>query len=89
MDLGLKGKKAIVTGGKRGLGLATAQMLAKEGCDAIVVLCTNMRGAPVAPRIEPELGIPIYDSVSVTLWQSMRVAGADPRRGLRRRHRRL
>ena len=39
MDLGLKGKKAIVTGGKRGLGLATAQMLAKEGCD--VAICAR------------------------------------------------
>ena len=39
MDLGLKGKKAIVTGGKRGLGLATAQLLAKEGCD--VAICAR------------------------------------------------
>jgi 3-oxoacyl-[acyl-carrier protein] reductase len=39
MDLGLKGKKAIVTGGKRGLGLATAQLLAEEGCD--VAICAR------------------------------------------------
>ncbi len=57
-----------------------SRAVASEGCDAVVVLCTNMAGAAVAPRIEPELEVPVYDSVSVTLWQCLRVAGVDPRR---------
>jgi 3-oxoacyl-[acyl-carrier protein] reductase len=32
VDLGLHGKKALVTGSSRGLGFATANQLAKEGC---------------------------------------------------------
>ena len=32
MDLGLKDKRALVTGSTRGLGYATALLLAKEGC---------------------------------------------------------
>jgi len=36
MDLGLKGKRAIVTGGSRGIGKAVARSLAEEGCDVVV-----------------------------------------------------
>jgi 3-oxoacyl-[acyl-carrier protein] reductase len=42
MDLGLKGKKAIVTGGTRGIGHAIASLLAAEGCD--IAICARNRG---------------------------------------------
>jgi 3-oxoacyl-[acyl-carrier protein] reductase len=41
MDLGLSGKVAIVTGGSKGLGLASARALAAEG--ARVVICGRTR----------------------------------------------
>lgn len=37
MDLELTGKRAIVTGGSRGIGLAVARALTAEGCDVALV----------------------------------------------------
>ena len=39
MDLGLKGKKAIITGGSKGIGLASAHALADEGAD--IAICSR------------------------------------------------
>lgn len=54
--------------------------VAEEGCDAVAIVCTNMRGAAIAPALEVELGIPVYDSIATTLWKSLRVAGVAPSR---------
>ena len=53
--------------------------VAGERADAVVVLCTNLDGAALAASLESELGIAVLDSVAVTLWRSMELAGADPR----------
>lgn len=48
--------------------------------DAISITCTNMRGAPLAEELEAAHGIPIYDSISTTVWKSLKVAGVDTAR---------
>ena len=45
--------------------------------EAIAVLCTNMRAAPLAERLEQALGIAIYDSVAVTVWKALTLCGSD------------
>ena len=46
--------------------------VARSDPDAIVVHCTNLRGAEVAGPLEQELGIPVLDSVVVGLWGALR-----------------
>jgi maleate isomerase len=52
--------------------------VADAGVEAVAIICTNMRGPFVAPRVEAEYGIPVFDSISVTLWGALRLAGMDP-----------
>ena len=49
MDLGLKGQRAIVTGGSRGLGRATAEALAGEGVD-LAICARTQDGVDVARK---------------------------------------
>ena len=37
MNLGLKGRRALITGGSKGIGLATARLFAEEGVDLCLV----------------------------------------------------
>lgn len=59
---------------------AMAREVARAKPQAIVIFCTNLRGAPLAEALERELGIPVYDSIATVLWKSLRLAGVDTRR---------
>ena len=52
MDLGLSGKAAIVAGGSRGIGRATALLLAAEGCRVAIAARDEAELASVAKEIE-------------------------------------
>jgi len=52
---------------------------AKSQPAAITTFCTNLRAADFVPELEREFGIPIYDTVSTAMWQSLRIAGVDTR----------
>ncbi len=55
MDLGLKGKRCLVTGGASGIGLATAKMLIAEGCH-VVLWDRNEDVLVIAARLRTEMG---------------------------------
>ncbi len=56
MDFGLHDKKALVTGGSRGIGKAIARELAREGADVVIVARTMSDLEAAAREIEDETG---------------------------------
>ncbi|MEX0907758.1 MAG: SDR family oxidoreductase [Gemmatimonadota bacterium] len=68
MDLGLRGKVALVGGSSRGLGRAVALELAREGC--ALVICSRDEGAINSARdsIAPETGADVL-ALAVDLSQ--------------------
>jgi maleate isomerase len=48
--------------------------------DCISTFCTNLRAAPLVAALEAELGLPIYDTITVVVWKSLLMAGVDPAR---------
>ena len=58
---------------------AMVRAVAGAAPEAIVIACTNLRAAPLVAALEREIDIPIYDSLAAVVWQSLRLAGVDPR----------
>lgn len=56
MDLGIAGKVAVITGGTRGIGLATARLLAAEGADLVLVSRNAEDAAGVAADLANATG---------------------------------
>ncbi|MEM8572269.1 MAG: aspartate/glutamate racemase family protein [Pseudomonadota bacterium] len=51
--------------------------VARQGVDGIAIVCTNMRGPFTAAEIEREFGIPVFDSIAVTLWGALKLLEID------------
>ena len=63
MDLGLHGRRALITGGSRGIGFAVAEALAAEGA-AVGLVARDAAGlAAAAERLGPR-GVPVATAVA-------------------------
>lgn len=60
MDLGLQGKRALVTAASRGLGAATARRLSLEGAHVAICARDEARLAQTAEAIRNESGNPVH-----------------------------
>ncbi|MGX9133517.1 SDR family NAD(P)-dependent oxidoreductase [Rummeliibacillus sp. JY-2-4R] len=56
MELGLNGKVAVITGASKGIGLATAKKLAKEGAEVVICARTGSSLDQAAKVIKEETG---------------------------------
>ena len=61
MDLGLKGRKAIITGGSKGIGRAIANLLADEGCN-VGICARNAEEVDAAVAALKAKGVNAYGS---------------------------
>jgi 3-oxoacyl-[acyl-carrier protein] reductase len=57
MDLGIKGRTAVVLGATSGIGAATAQALAAEGADVVVVGRNGERARELAASLPSAVGV--------------------------------
>ena len=63
MDLGLRGRRALITGGSRGIGFAVAEALVAEGA-AVGLVARDAGGlAAAAERLGPQ-GVPVATAVA-------------------------
>jgi maleate isomerase len=54
--------------------------VAAEKPDAIAIICTNLRVAGSAEKLEQETGIPVYDTIATVVWMCLKLAGVDTKR---------
>jgi maleate isomerase len=54
--------------------------VAAKGPQAILVLCTNLRAAPLVAELEAEIGLPVLDSVATAIWGALRLTRVPPGR---------
>jgi NAD(P)-dependent dehydrogenase (short-subunit alcohol dehydrogenase family) len=70
MDLQLTGKKAIVTGGSRGIGKSIARQLAAEGVDLVIAARGSQQLQATAAELSAETGRRIIPIVADTSSQA-------------------
>jgi maleate isomerase len=56
---------------------AMVAAVAADKPDAILIMCTNMRGARIAPALEAKHEVTVLDSTSAAVWAGLHAAGRE------------
>ena len=72
MNLHLTGKRALITGGSKGIGLASALALAAEGCDLLLVARSSAALDQVAAQIREQHNV-VVETIAADLSSSAEV----------------
>jgi len=83
MDLQLRGRRALVTGGSKGIGLAVGEVLVAEGCNIILAARDGERLAKAAQTLRTNGGGSV-DTVVADLGKADDQAPISARRTTRR-----
>ncbi|MGM0880250.1 MAG: SDR family NAD(P)-dependent oxidoreductase [Bacillota bacterium] len=78
MELGLNGKVAVITGGSKGIGLATARLLAAEGAEVAIVARDAGTLGSASQHIKEQTGRePLAIRADVSIPEDIRIAVAE------------
>src|SRR5436309_15773435 len=78
MELGLKGRNAVITGGTRGIGKSIARALAKEGVNVVLLARSREALERTAEEIRRDSGVQaIWIPADVKSIKSVKTAAAD------------
>jgi 3-oxoacyl-[acyl-carrier protein] reductase len=78
VDTGLRGRRALVTGGSSGLGFAVCEALAVEGADLVIVARDPTKLEQAKDRLSSRHGVKIT-AVSVDMTERAELASLAPR----------
>ncbi|GFN33033.1 SDR family NAD(P)-dependent oxidoreductase [Paenibacillus xylaniclasticus] len=78
MELGIRGKRAIITGGSKGIGFATAMLLASEGARVAIIARNEATLKEAAQRIAAKTGTePLFIAADVSVEEEVNRAVAE------------
>ena len=83
MELGLRGRKALVTGASKGIGRACAEVLAEEGCDVVLVSRTAADLEAARAAIIAKHNVAGSSGNASLMAFTRAIGGTSPRDGLR------
>lgn len=72
--LGITDNRAFGDVGREEIA-ALVRKVASSRPDAVMIVCTNLRGSALVRTLEAELDVPVLDSIAATVWHAAAVAG--------------